>query len=226
MAGFWPRRHKQANEFYTNGEEVINSLTHGAGAVFGLVALVVLVVMALNRGTGWHVAGYSIYGVTLILLFLASSVYHAVQHTRLRPVFRRIDHAAIYIFIAGCYTPFALIALRGTAGWVMLGLIWGMALAGVLFKIWFINRWVVLSTLAYIAMGWLGIIMFPQLAGAIPTYGVVLLVVGGVVYTAGVLFYALDRIPYNHAIWHLFVLGGSICHFVAIYSLLGTTAAA
>lgn len=220
MRRIWSERHKAVNDFYSQGEEVINSLTHGVGAIFGVAALITLLVLAVTRGTLWHVAGYSIYGVTFILLFLASTIYHAVQHTHLRPVFRRIDHAAIYIFIAGCYTPFALVALRGPVGWVILGLIWGLALAGVLFKVWFINRWVVLSTLAYVGMGWLGIVAFPQLARILPTYGLVLLVIGGVVYTIGVIFYALERIPYNHAIWHLFVLGGSICHFVAVYSLL------
>ncbi|MEZ4519865.1 MAG: hemolysin III family protein [Chloroflexota bacterium] len=208
------------NEFYTLREEVLNSLTHGVGTILAIAALITLIVLGITRGTGWHVAAYSIYGVTLILLFLASTVYHTVQHTPLRPVFRRIDHAAIYIFIAGSYTPFALIGLRGPLGWTLLVIIWGLAIAGILFKIWFINRWVVLSTLAYVGMGWLGVIAFPKLIHILPTYGTVLLIAGGVIYTLGVIFYALERLPYNHAIWHVFILAASACHFVAILSLL------
>jgi hemolysin III len=214
--------HHYVNEFYTLREEVINSLTHGLGTMLAVAALVLLVILGATRGTAWHVAGYSIYGGTLILLFLASTVYHTVQHTPLREVFRRIDHAAIYVFIAGSYTPFALVALRGPLGWSMLALIWGLAVAGILFKVWFINRWVVLSTLAYVGMGWLGVIAFPQLIHILPTYGTAFLIAGGVIYTLGVIFYALDRIPYNHAIWHLFILAAAACHFVAIYSLLAT----
>lgn len=216
------RRHNYINEFYTLREEVLNSLTHGLGAMLAVAALVTLIILGATRGTGWHVAGYSIYGATLVLLFLASTVYHTVQHTPLREVFRRIDHAAIYIFIAGSYTPFALVALRGPLGWTMLAIIWGLAVAGILFKVWFINRWVVLSTLAYVGMGWLGIIAFPQLVQMLPAYGTAFLIVGGVIYTLGVIFYALDRIPYNHAIWHVFILAAAACHFIAVYSLLST----
>ncbi len=216
------RGNQYVNEFYTLREEVLNSATHGVGTMLAVAGLVTLIILAITRGTGWHVAGYSIYGATLIMLFLASTVYHAVQHTPLRSVFRRIDHAAIYIFIAGSYTPFALVALRGPLGWTMLAIIWGLAIAGILFKVWFINRWVVLSTLAYVGMGWLGIIAFPQLIHVLPTYGTAFLIAGGIIYTLGVIFYAIERIPYNHAIWHLFILAAAACHFVAIYSLLNT----
>lgn len=215
-----PDRHVYLTEFYGLREEVLNSATHCVATVLAVAALVGLVWSAEVRGTPWHVAGYSIYGITLISLFLTSTIYHMVQHTPLRCIFRRIDHAVIYIFIAGCYTPFALIALRGPLGWTILGLIWLLALAGILFKIWFINRWVVLSTLGYVAMGWLGVVAFPRLVDILPHYGMVFLIAGGAVYMLGIFFYVLERIPYNHAIWHVCIMVASACHFVAVYSLI------
>lgn len=214
------RRRQVAHYFRVHGEEAVNSLTHGIGAALAVVALVVLVVLALTRGTAWHLVSYTVYGVCLVALFLASTLFHGARNPRKRTILRRVDHACIYLLIAGTYTPFALIAMRGPLGWSILGIVWGLAVLGILFKIFFIDRWVVASTLAYVAMGWLGIVAYRQMLGNIPPAGLALLLAGGVVYTAGVVFYARSRIPYNHAVWHLFVLGGSACHFLAVSSLI------
>lgn len=216
--------HKRTiNEFYTRGEEIANGITHGIGAALSIAALVILVVLAALYGTAWHVASFTVYGASLILLFTASTLYHSIQHPRLRPILRRLDHASIYVLIAGTYTPFALVSLRGPWGWSLFGVVWGIAVLGIIFKVLFINRLEVLSTLAYIGMGWLSLIAYRQMLANIPPDGVTLLIAGGVVYTLGVLFYAVQRLPYNHAVWHLFVLGGSVCHFFAVRSLIVST---
>ncbi len=211
------------NEFYTLGEEVANGITHGIGAVLSIAALIILVSTAVVHGTAWHVASFSVYGASLILLFTASTLYHSVQHPRLRPILRRLDHASIYLLIAGTYTPFTLTSLRGPWGWSLFAVVWGIALLGILFKLFFIGRLEVLSTLAYLGMGWLGPVAYRELMAQIPANGLTWLIAGGVTYTLGVLFYAIERLPYNHAAWHVFVLAGSTCHFFAVFSLLTVT---
>ncbi len=211
---------RRLNEYYTLGEEIANSITHGIGALLSIAALVILVVVAALYGDVWHVVSFTVYGSCLLILYLSSTLYHTIQNPKLRPIFRRLDHASIYLLIAGSYTPFLLVSLRGPWGWSLFGVVWGLAVMGILFKIFFINRLEVISTLAYIGMGWLCMIAYQQLVANIPMTGLIWLIVGGIVYTVGVLFYALQKIPYNHAIWHLFVLGGSVCHFFAVYSLI------
>ncbi|MCA9935217.1 MAG: hemolysin III family protein [Ardenticatenaceae bacterium] len=214
---------KLINEHYTLGEEIANGVTHGIGAMLSIAGLVVLVVTAVLYGTTWHIVSFSIYGTSLIILYMASTLYHSIQIPKARPILRIIDHSSIYLLIAGTYTPFLLTALRGPWGWTLFGIVWGIALLGIIFKIFFINKLEVLSTLAYVGMGWLCVIAFKQMLATVPPPGVTWLVAGGVVYTIGVLFYAIKKIPYNHAIWHLFVLGGSICHFFAVSALLANS---
>lgn len=213
--------HNKVNEHFTLGEEIVNGITHGIGAVLSIAGLVVLVVLAVLYGTIWHIVSFSIFGASLIILYTASTLYHSIQAPKARPILRIIDHSSIFLLIAGTYTPFLLTALRGPWGWTLFGVVWGIALLGIIFKIFFIGKLEVLSTLAYVGMGWLCIVAIKQLLAAMPPYGVAWLIAGGIVYTVGVLFYAIKKIPYNHAIWHLFVMGGSFCHFFAVSSLVG-----
>jgi hemolysin III len=196
--------------------EIANSVTHGIGVLLAIAGLVLLVVFAAIYGNVWHVVSFSIYGSTLVLLYLASTLYHAIQAPKTKGILRLIDHSAIYLLIAGTYTPFTLVTLQGVRGWVMFGIIWGLALLGILYKIFFINRHVVISTLFYLLMGWLIVFSIGDLFQGLSTGGIVFLGAGGLSYTLGMIFYAGRERLLMHAIWHLFVLGGSICHFFAI----------
>lgn len=208
----------ESNVGYTLAEEIANSISHGAGVVLGIVGLVLLLVQAVDNGaTSTAIASYSLYGGTIILLFLASTLYHAIPSPRAKPWLKRFDHCAIYLLIAGTYTPFLLVGLDSPLARGLMIVIWSMALVGVLFKLAFAHRFEVLSLVTYLVMGWLSLIVIYQLVQVLAPGGVTLLAVGGAVYTLGVVFYVCKRIPYNHAIWHGFVLGGSLCHFLAIY---------
>jgi hemolysin III len=208
---------------FTLGEEIIHSITHGIGAGLSIVGLTLLVVLAVSYGNVYQIVSFGIYGATLIILYLASTLYHGVQHPRVKQVFKVIDHASIYLLIAGTYTPFLLVGLQGTWGWTFLVIIWGLAILGISFKVLFIHRFQKLSVLAYILMGWLSVVMLKELLVNIPLGGLILLAVGGVVYTVGVIFYTLQKVPYMHVIWHVFVLGGSICHYLAVLLYLAPT---
>jgi hemolysin III len=197
-------------------EETINALTHGIGAALSLGGVAVLVFMAAVRGDAWHIIGCSVYGTTLVLLFLSSTVYHGCRAPRLKHIMRIIDHASIYLLIAGTYTPFTLVNLRGAWGWSLFGVIWALALAGIVFQVFFVNRFHVLQVAVYIAMGWLVVVAVKPLLVSLPRPGLVWLLAGGLSYTFGVVFYVWKRLPYGHAVWHLFVLAGSICHYFAI----------
>lgn len=197
-------------------EELANAVTHGLGLALSVAGLAVLVVLASLRGTAWHIVACSVYGATLVALYAVSTVYHSVRHPRAKQIVRVFDHSAIYLLIAGTYTPFALVNLRGVWGWTLLGLVWTLAVAGILFKIFAGIRFPKLSTLAYILMGWLALIAIRPILTHVPLHGVEWLLAGGLAYTFGVVFYAWKRVPYNHAIWHVFVLVGSICHYFAV----------
>ena len=197
-------------------EELINSITHGAGVALSIAGLAVLVTLAALKGTAWHIVGCSVYGATLVLLYTASTLYHSMRSPRVKRFFRIIDHAAIYLLIAGTYTPFTLVNLRGGWGWTLFGLVWGLAVLGVLFKIFFVDRFPIASTTVYILMGWLAVIAIKPLLAAVPSGGILWLLAGGLAYTLGVVFFAWEKIPYNHAAWHVFVLTGSICHYFAV----------
>lgn len=198
------------------GEEIANCITHGIGAGLSAVGGIVLVALAIWYGDLSRIVSFSIYGITLFILYLASTLYHSFRDPRLKRIFRIIDHVAIYLLIAGTYTPFLLVGLQGAWGWTLLGVIWGLALLGIGFKTVFVQRFSKLSILTYLAMGWLCVIAVQEMLIRIPAGGLVWLAIGGMLYTVGVIFYAWRRLPYSHAIWHLFVLGGSICHYVAV----------
>ena len=201
----------------TRINEVANTVTHGIGVALAITALVLLIVYAVIYGDVWHVVSFSIFGSSLVLLYLASTLYHGFQKPDVKRVLRIIDHSAIYLLIAGTYTPFMLVTLRGTQGWVMFGIIWGLAVIGILYKTFFINRHVVISTLFYLAMGWMIVFSIKDLIQNLPLNGVIFLAAGGLSYTLGMIFYAGKEKLLFHAVWHLFVLGGSICHFFSIF---------
>ena len=197
-------------------EELANSITHGIGFLLSVAGLVVLVVTASMRGDPYMVVSFSVYGASLVVLYLASTFYHSFHSPRLKHFLRIFDHCAIYLLIAGTYTPFTLLNLRGPVGWSLFGTIWGLAVLGIFLKFWHIGRYPILTPLIYIAMGWVGAIAVKPSIEAIPPMGMKLLVAGGLTYTVGVIFYALEKLPYNHAIWHMFVLSASAMHFFAI----------
>ncbi|MFZ5496775.1 MAG: PAQR family membrane homeostasis protein TrhA [Verrucomicrobiota bacterium] len=198
-------------------EEIANRLTHGVGALLGVAGLVLLVVASARHGDAWHMVSAAIFGASLVLLYTASTLYHSFSGEKARLLLRKFDHAAIFLLIAGTYTPFVLVTLRGVWGWSLFGVVWGLAAAGVALKFRFAGRFRVVSTLIYIAMGWLVMIAIKPLMAALPAGGLKLLVAGGLCYTGGVVFYLWKRLPYHHAIWHLFVLAGSICHWAAVF---------
>ena len=197
-------------------EEIASALTHGLGAVFALAASAVLITLAAINGDGWQLFSSIVFGVALLLLYTASTLYHAIQHPVAKGRLKVFDHCAIYVLIAGTYTPFMLIGLRGPWGWGMFTAIWILAFAGVVFKLFFTGRFKALSTGIYIAMGWLIVVAIKPMLAAIDMWTLGWLLAGGLSYTLGTYFYHRESIRYSHAIWHLFVIGGSVCHFVAV----------
>ncbi len=205
---------------YTLGEEIANSITHGIGTGLSIAGLTVLVVLAALYGDVWRIVSFSIFGSSLVLLYLASTLYHSFQNPRIKKIFQIFDHSAIYLLIAGTYTPFLLISLRGAWGWTFLVVIWGLAFLGIGLKALFFEYYERLSALGYVLMGWLCVIAGKELLTNVPQVSLIWLAVGGMAYTIGIIFLAWRKIPYGHAIWHLFVLGGSICHYFAVANLL------
>jgi len=202
---------------YSPVEEIANSVTHAFGVVLSVTALVSLAVLAGRSGDAWRTVSLVIYGLTLVILYTSSVLYHSFQGPRAKRVFRYLDHAAIYLLIAGTYTPFTLVTLRGGWGWTLFGLVWGSATLGLIMTVSGFARSRVLASLIYIGMGWLVVVAIRPLLEAIPSGGMAWLVAGGLFYTSGVLFYVWKGLPFHHAIWHLFVLAGSVCHFLVIY---------
>jgi len=201
---------------YTIGEEIANSITHGLGALLSVAGLVILIILAAWKGDAWKMVSFIIYGLSLTVLYLSSTFYHSFRSPRLKKIFRFFDHSAIYLLIAGTYTPFLLIILRNTLGWTLFAILWGLALGGIIFKLFFIHKFRILSTIVYLLMGWLGVVAFKQLLIALPTTAIWLISAGGLSYTVGVIFYAWKKIPYGHAVWHLFVMAGSLLHYFAV----------
>lgn len=208
--------HELIHSFHQRVEEWLNSATHGLGAVLSVVGTVALVVAASRLGDAWKIVSFSIFGASLILLYLASAFYHGARHPRLRSLFKTLDHCAIFLLIAGSYTPFLLVNMRGTVGWTLFAVIWSLAIAGVILKLIFKDRFRLVRVAIYVAMGWLVVFAASDLVASLSPAALKLTVAGGIVYTAGVAFYLADRVPYMHAIWHLFVIGGSLAHYVAI----------
>ncbi|MDK9739172.1 hemolysin III family protein [Vibrio sp. D404a] len=203
---------------YSEIEERANAITHGLGVVLGVVGLILLLIKADQfEADSLTMASMAIYGSSIILLFLASTLYHSITTEKTKRLLKILDHCAIYLLIAGSYTPFLLVSLRTPLALGLMGVIWAIALVGIVMKIAFVYRFKRLSLVTYLAMGWLSLIVIYQLAKSVELGGLILLAAGGIIYSLGVIFYVAKRIPYNHAIWHLFVLAGCACHFFAIY---------
>jgi len=197
-------------------EEVANAVTHGVGLGLSIAGFVVLLVLAILRGTVWHIVACSIYGASLVCLYSASTLYHSVVSPRLKRALKIVDHSSIYLLIAGTYTPFLLVNLRGPWGWSLLAVVWSLACLGILFKLWFVDHVPRTSTAVYIAMGWLVVVAAKPVIHHVSAGALLLLLTGGLFYSVGVVFYAWKRLPYSHAVWHLFVLAGSACHYFAV----------
>ena len=200
----------------THFEEQLNAWSHGVGAALGIGGLILLIV-SLQSQTPYALFSVVLYGLSIIILFLASTLYHAVKGDKRKHYFRVVDHISIYILIAGTYTPVLLIMLPDSHGWTLFYTVWGIAAFGVILKLFFTGRFETFSTLLYLVMGWLVVFDFSTLTDRIASNGLYLLFAGGAFYTIGIVFYATDKIPYNHVIWHFFVLGGAICHFFMVY---------
>ncbi len=203
---------------YSATEEKLNIWSHALGFILALVATPFLIAKASSEGSIWHVVSFSIFGVSMMLLYAASTLYHSATKPVLRHRLRIFDHAAIYVLIAGTYTPFTLVTLNGTIGWVLFGITWGFALAGIILKLFFTGSFDKLSTVLYVAMGWLAIIAIKSLSENLDTAGLWWIFAGGMSYTLGAILYSLPSLKYNHAIFHVFVLGGTTCHFFAVYN--------
>lgn len=203
--------------FYSQTEEKLNITSHALGLVLSVLALFALTWKALESGNAWDVAIFGVFGISLILLYATSTLYHSATQPRRRIRLRILDHAMIYVLIAGSYTPLALITLSGTVGWILFGTSWSMALAGITLKMFFTGRYNLFSTLMYVFMGWIAIFAINPLIRNLPLDGLYWLLAGGLSYTVGAILYAIKSIPFNHAIFHIFVLGGSACHFVTVF---------
>ncbi len=208
---------KNSSKYYSAVEEKLNILTHGFGALLAIVALVLLVVEASDKGSTLQLVSFTVFGVSLIVLYTASTVYHSAKKPDLRKKLRILDHTAIYVLIAGTYTPFTLVTLEGTLGWTIFFTSWGIALTGITLKLFFTGRFDVLSTIMYVFMGWIIIFAIKPLMNNLAPEGLNWLFAGGVAYTVGAILYSIKKIKFNHAIFHVFVLAGSFCHFMAVY---------
>ncbi|MEI2456318.1 hemolysin III family protein [Lysobacter firmicutimachus] len=210
--------HAPAHGDHSIREEIANALTHGLGATAALAGGSVMITLAALYGDAWQLGSSIVFGISLLLLYLASTLYHAIQHPIVKGRLKVFDHCAIYLLIAGTYTPFTLIGLRGPWGWGLFAAIWGLALAGIVFKLFYTGRFKLLSTLIYIAMGWLVLVAIKPLIQALEPWTLGWLLAGGLCYTLGTVFYHRPSLRYSHAIWHLFVVAGSVCHYIAVLS--------
>lgn len=215
-------KHKET--LYRLGEEVANAITHGIGALLAVAGTVVLIVRAVNAAPAdqraYYVTAYAIFGFSMIFLYLMSTLYHSLKNTRAYPVFERLDHSGIYVLIAGTYTAYCLTVLRPTVGWWVFGVIWSLAVVGIVLYAIFGSKLRIVSLFTYILMGWIIVFAADPLKAAIPTLSWTLLFTGGIVYTSGALVYALKNVRWTHPIWHLFVLGGTILHFTSVYTTI------
>ena len=208
------RTHSEREE--TLGEEIASALTHGLAAAAALAGGAVLITLAALYGDGWQLSAAIVFGITLLLLYVASTLYHAIQHPVAKGRLKIFDHCAIYLLIAGTYTPFTLIGLRDTVGWWLFGTIWALAFFGVIFKLFYTGRFQLISTIVYIAMGWLIVVAAKPAMKALDPWTFGWLLGGGVAYTLGTFFYHRPKMPYSHAVWHMFVIAGSVCHYIAV----------
>ena len=204
---------------FSKGEVLANSITHGIGVGLSIAGIVILIIRAINQGTTWHLVGFVIFGISLLLLYLASTIYHCFTRQPWMALLQRLDHAAIFFLIAGTYTPFLLTKLRNGWGWSFFGIIWGLSIVGLIIKLGFKSKFEKPSVFLYLAISWFGVIVFNQAMSEIGVLSLSLLLFGGAFYSAGVIFYRWRKLPYNHAIWHLFVLCGSIFHYFSVLQL-------
>jgi hemolysin III len=205
------------SKYYSPAEENTNIISHAVGFALSILATVLLVVHAAKFGTAKHIVSFAVFGVSLMVLYAASTLYHSAKILARRNRLKIFDHAAIYVLIAGTYTPFTLVTLTGTTGWVIFGIAWGAALVGVVLKLFFTGRFSIASTVMYVLMGWVVVFAIKPLINALPAEGLFWLFAGGVAYTVGAILYSIKKIPFNHAIFHILVLVGSFCHFISIF---------
>ena len=204
-------------EYYSSIEEKINIISHTTGFILSIVAFVLLVMHASLHGDVWQIVSFSIFGASLIILYGASTLYHSAKNPLLRNKLNIIDHASIYVLIAGTYTPFTLVTLKGTIGWVIFGISWGLALTGIILKLFFTGKYDLISTIMYVLMGWIIVFAIKPLINNLPLEGLIWLIAGGISYTIGAITYSIPKIKFNHAIFHMFVLVGSFCHFMSLF---------
>ena len=205
---------------FSKREEIANATIHGIGAIFSIAALVILIVSSAIHGSVWHVVSFTLFGSSMVLLYLSSTLVHSFPAGRVKDFFEIMDHSAIYFFIAGTYTPFLILAIKGTLGWTLFGIVWGLAIGGTVFKSFFVKRFLHTSTLLYVVMGWLMVFGWKPLLENVSSQGLLLLAIGGVLYTVGAVFYVWRGFTYHHAVWHVFVLAASVLHFFAVMTLL------
>ena len=205
---------------FSKEEEISNSITHGIGVILSIAALVVLIVFASLYGNVWHVVSFTLFGATMLLLYTSSTLLHALKPGRAKDFFEIMDHSSIYFFIAGSYTPFLLVAVQSATGWTLFGIVWGLAIAGTIFKSFFVKKFLFTSTLLYVVMGWLIVFVWNDLVAAIHPTSLILLIIGGLLYTVGAIFYIWKLFKHHHAVWHVFVLSATVCHFFAVLYLL------
>lgn len=205
---------------FSTGEEIANAIIHGIGALLSVSALVLLIVFSARFGTAWHVVSFTLFGVTMMILYFSSTFLHALPRGKAKDVFEILDHSSIYFFISGTYTPFLFVGIKGWLGWTLFGVIWGLAIGGTIFKCFFVKKYVLISTLLYVVMGWLIVLAWKPLVANLNSMSLMFLILGGVLYTVGSVFYVWRGFKYHHAVWHLFVLAGSILHFFSVQYLL------
>ncbi len=205
---------------FSKREEIANAVIHGIGAIFSIAALVILIVSSAMHGTAWHVVSFTLFGSSMVLLYLSSTLVHSFPAGRVKDFFEIMDHSAIYFFIAGTYTPFLFLVIKGALGWTLFGIVWGLAIGGTVFKAFFVKRFLHTSTLLYVVMGWLMVFGWKPLLENVSSQGLILLAIGGILYTVGAIFYVWRGFTYHHAVWHVFVLAASILHFFAVMTLL------
>jgi len=211
---------KSAFRKLTIGEEIFNSVTHGIGTLCSIAALVILIIVALNKGNLWHLVSFAIYGSSLVLLYLMSTLYHSFTGEKLKNLFARFDHAAIFLLIAGTYTPFLLTSMRGVFGWTLFGIIWGTAIVGVVIRSIYLNKFKKIMVALYLLMGWMFVFAAKSMFKSLPLSSIIFLLLGGVSYSVGVILYMNEKMQYSHGIWHIFVLAGSAFHFFAVLNTL------
>ena len=205
-----------ATHVFSKKEELANSITHGLGVMLSIAALVILIIYASLYGNVWHIVSFTIFGVTMLILYMSSTLLHSFSEGKVKDLFEIFDHSSIYFFIAGTYTPFLLIVIKGALGWTLFGIVWGLAIAGTIFKCFFVKKYLFTSTALYVVMGWLIVFAWKPLVNNLSPQGMTYLIIGGALYTIGAIFYVWRGFKYHHAVWHVFVLAASVAHFFCV----------